>query len=139
MRAMDEMESLRARMAELITEHKAGEQELRSVHELLAALVNSSPLPIVLIGADGRVTLWNTAAERVFGWTAEEVLGRPLPFIPEEKLAEHRAMRARDLSGEGFREREIQRRRKDGRRIDLTVSTAPLHDASGGVTGIMSV
>jgi PAS domain S-box-containing protein len=107
--------------------------------QLLAILVASSPLPIVAFNREGNITLWNAAAERVFGWTADEVLGRPLPFIPPEKAAEHRAMRARDLEGQGFTGREIHRRRKDGSPVDLNVSTAPMRDPHGEITGIVSI
>jgi HTH-type transcriptional regulator, bacterioopsin transcriptional activator and related proteins len=71
------------------------------------------------------------AAERLFGWTAGEVLGGLLPFIPEEKREEHRRMRQRDLRGESFTGLEVRRVRKDGTPIDISVSTAPLHDAAG--------
>jgi PAS domain S-box-containing protein len=107
--------------------------------QLLHAIVDSSPLPILVFTPDGKITLWNPAAERVFGWRADEVLGRPLPFIPEDKREEHRAMRARDLEGQRYIEREIVRQRKDGGRIELRVSTAPLRDTAGAITAIMSV
>ncbi|MBV9037001.1 MAG: PAS domain S-box protein, partial [Acidobacteriaceae bacterium] len=99
----------------------------------------SSPLPIVVLTRNGDVTLWNPAAERLFGWKAEEVLGGPLPFIPEEKRAEHRAMRERDLSGEGLKDVEVRRVRKDGSYIDIRVSTALLRDKNNTVTGIVSL
>src|SRR4051812_19924837 len=88
---------------------------------LLRALVHSSPLPIIVYGLDGNITLWNAAAERVFGWRADEALGKPIPFIPPDKLEEHRSMRERDLRGEGFTERELRRRRKDGSTIYVQV------------------
>jgi PAS domain S-box-containing protein len=122
-----------------ITDRRRAEDEVRGAHTLLESLLHHSPLPIVVLTADGLVTLWNAAAERVFGWTAAEAKGKPLPFIPREKLAEHRAMRARDLSGQAFNEREIRRVRKDGRPIDLLVSTDQLRDSAGAVQAIISV
>jgi two-component system cell cycle sensor histidine kinase/response regulator CckA len=114
-------------------------RQLTEAHEFLHALVDSSPLPIIVFDTSGNITLWNPASERVFGWRAEEVLGKPIPFIPDEKVEEHRAMRAQDLRGVGFSAREIRRRRKDGAPVDLHVSTAPLRDASGGLRAVMSV
>ena len=114
-------------------------RQLAEAHEFLHALVDSSPLPIIVFDIAGNITLWNPAAERVFGWRAEEVLGKPIPFIPEDKLEEHRAMRAQDLRGVGFTAREIRRRRKDGAPLDIHVSTAPLRDASGAIRAVMSV
>ncbi len=107
--------------------------------EILAAVIQASPLPIVALTREGEITLWNAAAERVFGWSAAEVLGQLLPFIPEEKRQEHREMRAHDLSGQGFSGVQIRRTRKDGSPIDISVSTAPIRDAEGSVVGIMSV
>jgi PAS domain S-box-containing protein len=98
-----------------------------------------SPAPTIVLSADGLVRFWNRAAERVFGWSAEETIGKPIPFIPPEKAAEHGAMRARDLEGDGFTGRHISRRRKDGALIELSVSTAPIRDDHGRVTGILSV
>jgi PAS domain S-box-containing protein len=122
-----------------ITERQRSESELRNANESFRALITASPLPIAAFGRDGLITLWNPAAERVFGWTAAEVLGKPLPFIPAEKADEHRSMRERDLMGENFANREVRRHRKDGTPIDITVSTAPMRDDSGQITGIMSV
>jgi PAS domain S-box-containing protein len=122
-----------------MTEKSNQVQELLQAEEMREALVSSSPLPIIVLAASGEILLWNQAAERAFGWTAAEVLGRPLPFIPSERQDEHRAMRAQDLTGLGFTGREIRRKRKDGTWLDLSVSTAPIHDKTGAVSGILSI
>ena len=122
-----------------ITDRKMAERELREAHDTFSALVHASPLPIVYLTSDGNITVWNEAAERVFGWTKTEVLGKPLPFIPEDKLEEHREMRARDLDGVGFSEHEITRRRKDGSVVEISVSTAPIRGADGEIRGIVCV
>lgn len=113
--------------------------ELLQAEEMREALVSSSPLPIIVLAATGEILLWNKAAELAFGWSAAEVLGGPLPFIPSERQEEHRAMRAQDLAGQGFTGREIRRKRKDGTWLDLSVSTAPLHDKAGAISGILSI
>jgi len=122
-----------------VTGRKKSERELREAHEMFRAVVHASPLPIVYLKANGEVTVWNEAAERVFGWTEAEAIGKPLPFIPEEKMEEHREMRARDLAGVGFTEREIVRSRKDGSHVEVSVSTAPIRDPEGEIRGIVSV
>jgi len=58
-----------------ITTSRIGLQELREAHGMLGALLHSSPLPVIALTADGNITLWNAAAERLFGWEAAEVLG----------------------------------------------------------------
>jgi len=148
-----ELETLRNRVEELERELAAKNEPVakningqngwdsseNAIQEQFQALVESSPLPIVVLTRNGEVTLWNPAAERLFGWNAEEVLGGPLPFIPEEKRAEHRAMRERDLSGEGLKDVEVRRVRKDGSYVDIRVSTALLRDKNKTVTGIVSL
>lgn len=121
------------------SERKRAEDERRALIKTLETLIDSSPLPIVTLATTGEITLWNPAAERLFGWTASEVLGKPIPFVPQDKLAEHRGMRAEDLSGQKQTRRTIRRLRKDGTPIDLLVSTAPFYDDHGQVTGILSL
>ncbi len=128
-----ELEQLRRRVAEL-------EARLRSsVDSELQTLLQSSPLPIVTFDLNGVITSWNCAAEDLFGWTATEVLGGALPFIPPEKQREHEAMRERDLSGQYFTRLEIIRLRKDGTPVELSVSTAPLKNPAGQIEGILSL
>ncbi|MDE3166287.1 MAG: PAS domain S-box protein [Acidobacteriota bacterium] len=98
-----------------------------------------SPAASVALSADGKVLFWNRAAEAIFGWSAAEVVGHPLPFIPTDRLEEHREMRRHDLEGASFTGRHIRRMRRDGTALDLTVSTAPVRAADGTVTGILSI
>jgi PAS domain S-box-containing protein len=81
--------------------------------------------------ADRSVLLWNPAAERLFGWTAAEVIGRPPQIIPAELTAEHNAVLER-VSGGGQISFATRRIRKDGGMLDLRIDASPL--VSGGVT-----
>ncbi len=112
---------------------------LPALSEQYHAIVQSSPVAIVALDRAGAVTLWNPAAEHLFGWTRDEVLGKPLPFIPEAKREEHRRFRDRDLRGDNLKNVEIKRVRKDGSSVDLNVSTAALRNGDGAVVGIMSL
>ena len=82
------------------------------------AVLASAPDPIMAFGTDRTTVAWNPAAERVFGWTAAEVLGQPPPIIPAELQAEHNAVleRVRDGGQISFATRRI---RKDGGVLDL--------------------
>ncbi len=122
-----------------ITERKVSERQLREAHESFGALVHASPLPIVAFTPGGEITVWNEAAETVFGWSAAEVIGKPLPFIPGDKMEEHRLIHAQHLQGASFTGVEIRRRRKDGSSLDVSVSSAPIRDAEGVVRGIVAV
>ncbi len=122
-----------------VTERKRAEDALRDANQALKALIAASPVSIVALDPEGHVKAWNPASERVFGWSEAEVLGRFLPYVPQDKLDEYRALRERVLRGESFTGIEVTRLRRDGTPIEISVSTAPLHDASGRVTGIMGV
>ena len=104
--------------------------------ERLFALVNSSPLALVEYGMDRRIRLWNPAAERIFGWTSEEMLGRDdLPMAPPHKRAEGEALFDRVLAGEWLNDYETVRQCKDGSVVPVSIAAAPVRDASGQVVG----
>ena len=94
---------------------------------------------IVAFDPEGYVTMWNPAAERIFGWTAEEAVGKALPFVPADKQEEFRAHRQRALQGESFTEPELHRRRADGSPVVISASTAPLREKDGRIFEILSI
>ena len=106
---------------------------------ILATLIEASPLAIVTFDPEGVVTMWNPAAERIFGWSENEALGTRLPFVPAERQEEFLALRRRALLGEVFTEPELHRRRADGSPIVVSVSTSPLRRPDGTIYGIMSI
>ena len=112
---------------------------LRDTSQNLQAIIETSPVPIISMDPEGKVTMWNPAAERVFGWRGGEVLGHPLPFVPEEKKEEHRVLRERVVCGEILTGMEVQRQRKDGSSIDISFSTSLLRNPEGQARGIMAV
>src|SRR6266704_1933408 len=114
------------------------ERALREANEHLAAVIQSSPLAIYTLDPTSTVQTWNRAAEALYGWQAEEVIGRPLPTIAQD-LGDHRRLRDRVLRGEALRGVEVTRRRKDGTLVNISLSVAPLHDAAGRVTGMLSL
>jgi PAS domain S-box-containing protein len=122
-----------------LSERKQAEEALRESNETLQALISSSPLAIFAIDPESKVTMWNPAAENIFGWTEGEVLGQYLPIVPPDKSAEHYKLRARAFSGDTFTSVEVSRRRKDGTLIDVSLSTAPVYDSGGRVKSIMAV
>src|SRR5438105_6258333 len=110
--------------------HERAERALRTANEHLAAVIQSSPLAIYTLDPTSTVRTWNRAAEALYGWRAEEVIGRPLPTIAQDM---------EELRGEALRGLEATRRRKDGTAVNISLSVAPLHDAAGRVTGILSI
>src|SRR4051812_12379263 len=94
---------------------------------LLAAIVESSDDAIVSKDLSGTITSWNKAAERIFGYTAREVIGGPISIIiPPERGAEERDILTRIARGERIEHFETIRQRKDGRMIEVSVTISPL-------------
>jgi PAS domain S-box-containing protein len=114
-----------------ITERKRVEAALKDSVQTLEAIFKASPLAIMTLDREGRVLQWNPAAERVYGWSADEVRGKQLPAIPVGDEPTFRANMLRMLRGSVVIGEELRRVRKDGRFIDLSLSAAPLTDAWG--------
>jgi PAS domain S-box-containing protein len=101
-------------------------------------VIDSSPVALVEFGLDTRIRLWNPAAERIFGWSREEMLGRAeLPMAPPSKRAESEELFARVRAGESVSGYETVRQRKDGTLVDVSIASAPVRDGSGQVVGNM--
>lgn len=101
------------------------------------AIRDASPLPIISIDTLGRVRAWSTAAEKVFGWSADEVHERWLPIIPPEGQSAFRDRLTHELTGpvEGVQPYI----RADGSRLIARVFTAPICDDHGAATGVMGI
>lgn len=120
-----------------ITERKRAEEALHHSEEFQRAMVACSPVALYTIDMEGRVTDWNSSAERIFGWSTEEILGKPLPIVPQDKRAEFEALLGRVKSGSEIHGQELIRVRKDGTRIPVSLSVAPLRNDRGDIVGIM--
>ncbi len=83
--------------------------------------------------------VWNAAAEKMLGWSAEEVMGRPLPSVPSEGQEEFRRLREQVRSGKTLHGVEVLRRRRDGTPIDYSIFASPLYDADGRISGKIAV
>jgi len=121
-----------------ITERKQAEAALRASEEFQRAMIACSPVALYSIDLDGNVLAWNESAEKIFGWTAEEVIGKPLPIVPEDKKDEFNTLRKRTIQSGGFSGVEVVRQRKDRTLFDASLSVSPIHDAQGNIVGIMS-
>ena len=102
------------------------------------AVIESAADAIVAYGTDRTVMLWNPAAERMFGWAADEVIGLEPPTIPEESAAEHNAVFER-VRGGGQVSFATRRIRKDGSVIDVRIDTSALTDGGGDVIGWVNI
>jgi two-component system, cell cycle sensor histidine kinase and response regulator CckA len=118
-----------------ITERKRDEEALRQANETLAAVIETSPLAIYTVDLKGSVTSWNTAAEKMYGYTQGEVMHRFLPILLAEDVPEFLEQLAETAKGRSYAGLEAKRRRKDDSIFDISVWSAPLRDGTGAVRG----
>jgi two-component system sensor kinase FixL len=106
----------------------------------LAAIVESSNDAIIGKDLDGIVTHWNRAAEAMFGFRAEEIVGRPIIVLfPPDRVAEEAMFLARIRRGEKVEHYETVRQRKDGSTLPVSLTVSPIHDDSGTIVGASKI
>ncbi len=110
-----------------------------SEHELLRAVVAESPVAMTVVDAAGIAIVWNPAAERLFGWGGQEVIGRRLPTLDLAHEVEHDELRARTLDGDHVLDQETKRRHRRGHMIDVAISTVPLGDRQGRAAAVLGI
>jgi PAS domain S-box-containing protein len=119
-----------------ITERKRAERATL----LLGAIVDSSDDAIISKDLHGIITSWNISAERLFGYTASEVIGKPVTIlIPADRLDEEPEILSRLKRGERVDHFETIRRRKDGTLLDISLTISPVKDARGDVIGVSKI
>jgi PAS domain S-box-containing protein len=115
-------------------------KQVEQVHSRLAAVVEFSDDAIVTKTLDGVITTWNTSAERLFGYAAEEMIGQSIArLIPEDRLGEERDILRRLRAGEHVDHYETVRMSKDGRSIDVSLTVSPLRDSTGVIIGASKI
>ena len=126
-----------------ITERRRAEQILRESEQrarLLAAIVESSDDAVIGKTLEGVVTSWNAAAERMYGYTSEEAVGRHISFIvPPELSGELQEIMSRLSRGERVEHLQTVRLRRDGQRLDVSVTISPILDSSGQWVGASTI
>lgn len=122
---------LRAEQARCIAEERA---------QLLASIVESSDDAIVSKDLNGIIRTWNSGAERLFGYSAGEIIGKPVTILfPPGREDEEPGILARIRSGERIHHYETVRRRKDGSLLDISLTVSPVRDGAGNVVGASKI
>lgn len=116
------------------------ELDTNSMESLLAAIVESSDDAIVSKDLDGIVTSWNRAAQHIFGYTSEEIVGRPITLIiPPELQSEEVDILARIRAGQRIDHFQTVRVHRSGRRIDVSLTISPIKDQDGRTIGAAKI
>jgi len=141
--AMEELEKARAeleaRVAARTSELAAATTAARQSAERFETLIDNSPLAIISVDRQALVNLWNPAAERLFGWPAVEVLGRPLPNLPTENRQAYEAEVRSMATSPERRHWETIRRKRDGSLVEIAIWRAPLFDTRHEVCASIAI
>ncbi len=121
-----------------VNERVIAENQLSVSKARLEALIQSSPSAIIALNSDGVVILWNPAAERIFGWKAEEVIGNFNPLMPKDKILSFKNRLKNKLYNFETIE-ELKRLHKDGTLIDVSLASGPLKDEKGNIIGMTGI
>jgi PAS domain S-box-containing protein len=133
-----------------VTARKTAERALHSEHEQrrvgvltgnrLAAIVETSEDAIITKDLDGVITSWNQGAAELYGYNADEAIGRPVTMLmPADRQDEEPSILARIRAGERIEHYETVRQRKDGTLIDISLSVSPLKDSTGAIVGASKI
>ena len=125
-----------------VTERVEQQQTLEETTQRLQAIVETCPDPIFALDDEGEIQLWNEAAEDLFGYQSEEVVGNSILSLDlhddgQESQIIEQFQQA--MAGEQLRDFEIERQTRSGEPIHLSVSTAPLRGEAGSITGLMAL
>ncbi len=123
-----------------ISERKRAERELQRSNDLLRAIIEAAPTGIIGLDLNGNVQMvWNPAAEKMLGWSAQEAMGRPLPSVLAESQEKFRGFREKIRRGLTLDGMEVRRQRRDGSPIDYSIYASPLYEAEGEIIGNVAV
>jgi PAS domain S-box-containing protein len=127
-----------ANQATTALEQAAQFEEIHNAYEHHRALIDASPTAIVDFDLDGRIRSWNGGAAEIFGWPADEAIGRVSPIVPEDELPEFLETLQRIAAGDKVRDLDVRRLHRDGSLIDTMISAAPIREANGKVVGVIA-
>jgi len=122
-----------------IVKRRQADEALSEENQRPNLLLQKAPLAIVVMDSKGLVQMWNPAAERLFGWTADEVFGCPIPIVPEGEWQGFEELLAGEFKGEVRNGLEIRRLRKDGSLVDVSLWTAPLQSPQSQIVGTIGM
>lgn len=137
-KAINEHERIQKALKEDVRHYKTLHEESKRAEQLYRSLLESSADAIIIYDLKGKTNYVNPAFTRLFGWTLEEVRGRPIPMIPDpEKERTSKMVRELVRSGTPYQGFETNRYTKDGRILDVSISASRVDDHRGNLSGIL--
>lgn len=124
---------------ELEQQRQRAEQAATQATAKVQALFEACPLAIMSLDLNGKIRLWNRGAEQMFGWRADEVLGKALPTIPPGQEQEYERLLQAQFNGISHAGVEVHRQRRDGSLTKFRLWTVPLRDTEGAITGNVAI
>jgi PAS domain S-box-containing protein len=122
-----------------ISERGEAESSLQRTNELLRAVIKAVPVAIDIVSPEGKVLLWNAAAEKLFAWNTSTVVGHPVPSVPESQALELQAVILDTLAGRQINAVPMTFQLGDGSWTNVNVSTVLVHDPHGKIVGILRI
>jgi PAS domain S-box-containing protein len=117
---------------------KQAEEELWKTKANLEAVFQASPIGIIALNRELKVTMWNLAAQKILGRNKNEILNQFMPIVPLDSIEEFQKLIRTVLNGESVSDIELQSQRKDGLLLQISLSATPLRNTTGHITGIMA-
>jgi PAS domain S-box-containing protein len=137
---LPELGALWSALRQAVADRSRSEAAQRESEGRLAAVVTSSQAAIVSTTLDGEITSWNAAAERLYGYSAKEMLGQSIRrLLPAKRDSDETAMLARVAAGETIAQFEGTRLHKNGSTVEVSVTVSPIHDRDGKVVGLSGI
>src|SRR5882757_6372230 len=133
----DAFNRMAQRLEERRQEARNAAHELRRANDALGAVIDASPVAIICCDLERKVFVWNNAAEQIFGYSADEIIGQVAPLTSPAQAEDSPALFKRLLAGETIRDLHLKRVRKDGRMIDVRFAGAPMYNPDGSVRGVV--
>jgi PAS domain S-box-containing protein len=127
------IDDMAAKLQSTLEARRRAEADLAATASTLETVISASPLALIVLDAQGMVRIWNEAAANLFGWTADEVRGRPYPLLSPENLQAQLDMTRQKKTISG----EVARYRRDGTRLQLHLASRHLTDAEGRPSGVV--
>jgi diguanylate cyclase (GGDEF)-like protein/PAS domain S-box-containing protein len=122
-----------------VTAHVKNQDLVLTAKREHSTILNASPAAIYAHDRNGIVTIWNPAAERIFGFSAQDVIGNVLPIVRPETKEQFDSIRRRVFAGETIEMVDLTQHHKDGKELHIQLSTAPVRDVNGAVIGQISI